>query len=162
MAINLCLLPWQGRLADTSIWYNIEYTYWSTWLMDQQLYSYISIYFSNCSILLMCLIEEKIKFKQISVFSVGVSWFSLSCTLICKSFHILMALLTPELVLFLDWVSWVLYSIKKRSIIKIQACTYILFKNSTALIVTDQVKPLQLCWRGFWSIIYHTVTNIVF
>lgn len=56
-----------------------------------------------------------------------------------------MALLTTELVLFLDWINWVLYGIKKRSIIKTPACIYILFKTSTALIVTGQVKTLQLC-----------------
>lgn len=78
----------------------------------------------------MCLTEQRLKFKLINVFSVG------TCTLICKSFHTLMTLLTPELVFFLDWICWVLHSIKKRSVVKPHACIYILFKTSTALIVT--------------------------
>lgn len=44
----------------------------------------------------------------------------------------------------------------KRSVIK----THALFKTSTALIVNGWLKTIWLCWRGFWTIIYHPITSI--
>lgn len=162
--------PWSGHMPRDQVALNPWWwpclaqlhsnTDWSTGLIhqyNQQADNCRSISFSKYTVLLMSLIQEKIKHSFI--FTQQLVFFIYSHLYIKMQINACSHGVNNRISSF-SRLSCFLCNTKKRMTIKIYAPIYVLFKTSAALTGSAQVKSLQLCWKGFKMIIYHAVTNI--